>query len=143
MGCILFSLSNSGEIMNFAELSNTYIDKNENEKQFQEAYDKWDTDTMWYCVFRCNNNIIKSYYKKRKVFIEDDELLAIVTDATAYVMKFILEKGVRPDKLSSYNYLRCLRFITDPKKVWYDTHISQMPQYENGKEVEYGEYNWE
>lgn len=115
------------------------IDKDTNEKLFQEAYDKWDTDQMWFCVFRCNNNIVKSLYKKRNIIIDNEELLEIVTDATAYIMKFILQRNVRPQKLSSYNYLRCLRFITDPRRVFREQNIVQFPQDKDGKEIEYGE----
>ena len=51
-----------------------------------------------------------------------------------YVMKFI-NKGVHPDKLSSYCYLRVRRFIDGPKKVWEDQHIMQMPQ-DNYRDIE-------
>lgn len=120
------------------------IDKNENETLFQKACKENNSNKMWECVFRCNYNIMKSIYKKRQVIIDDELLLEKTTDATIYVMKFILEKGVKPEKLSSYNYLRCLRFIQNPKDVWYDKNITQMPEdnYKNiDMEIE-GEYGY-
>ena len=120
------------------------IDKNENETLFQKAYKENNSNKMWECVFRCNYNIMKSIYKKRQVIIDDELLLEKTTDATIYVMKFILEKGIKPEKLSSYNYLRCLRFIQNPKDVWYEKNITQMPEdnYKNiDMEIE-GEYGY-
>lgn len=119
------------------------IDKNENEDMFQKAWDNNDWDTIWLCTFRCCNNIIKSIYKKRQVIIPNDELLEKVTDATAYCIRFF-KKGIKPEKLSSYNYLRCLRFIQNPKDVWYEKNITQMPEdnYKNiDMEIE-GEYGY-
>lgn len=120
------------------------IDKNENEILFQKAYKENNSNKMWECVFRCNYNIMKSIYKKRQVIIDNELLLEKTTDATIYVMKFILEKGIKPEKLSSYNYLRCLRFIQNPKDVWYEKNITQMPEdnYKNiDMEIE-GEYGY-
>lgn len=111
------------------------IDKNENEILFQKAYKENNSNKMWECVFRCNYNIMKSIYKKRQVIIDNELLLEKTTDATIYVMKFILEKGIKPEKLSSYNYLRCLRFIQNPKDVWYEKNITQMPE-DNYKNID-------
>lgn len=123
--------------MTYSNLINMQIDKNENEKLFQDAWDNNDWETIWYCCFRCNYNIVKSYYKQKGIIIDNEELLEIVTDATCYCIKFY-SKGIRPQKLSSYNYLRCIRFITNPKKVWEEQNITQFPVDSNGKEIEYG-----
>lgn len=119
------------------------LDKKLNEKMFQEAYDSNDKDTMWYCVFRCCNNIFKSYFKKKGVIIEDEKLLEYTTDGAAYCMKFILNKGVRPTRLSSYCYLRCLREITNPKNKWYEMNVVQFPEdkYKEGKDMEMSNNN--
>lgn len=117
------------------DLSNNYIMTSEqNEANFQEAYNDWNInkdkasyDKMWFSVQFACGNIAKSIYTKRNIIIPDEDLEEIILDSTMYVMKFI-NKGVRPDKLSSYCYLRVLRFINEPKKVWEDQHIVQMPQ---------------
>lgn len=121
------------------ELSNNNIDINQNEIDFQTAYDKyWHQETtevgkkqqwdrMWFCVYYACLNLCKKIYKQRNIIVEDELLYDNATDSTAYVMKFI-KKGVRPEKLSSYCYLRCRRYIDDPKAVWYDKNMKQMAQ---------------
>lgn len=121
------------------ELSNNNIDINQNEIDFQTAYDKyWHQETtevgkkqqwdrMWFCVYYACLNLCKKIYKQRNIIVEDELLYDNATDSTAYVMKFI-KKGVRPLKLSSYCFLRCRKFIDDPKVIWYDKNITQMPE---------------
>ena len=113
----------------------------ENENRFQEAYNDWNRsiankdpdmakdayETIWFSVQFACENIAKSIYSKRNVIVPEDELNEVILDSTMYIMKFI-NRGVRPDKLSSYGYLRVRRFIDDPKKVWQDQHITRMPQ---------------
>lgn len=106
----------------------------ENEAIFQEAYNDWTTnkdkasyDKMWFSVQFACGNIAKSIYTKRNIIVPDEDLEEIILDSTMYVMKFI-NKGVRPNKLSSYCYLRVRRFIDEPKKVWEDQYIIQMPR---------------
>lgn len=120
----------------------------ENEARFQTSYDEWNRakdnndpesakdayNTIWFSVQFACGNIAKSIYAKRNVIIPNEDLEEIVLDSTLYVMKFI-NKGVRPDKLSSYCYLRVRRFIDNPKKIWYDKNIVQMPQ-DNFKDIE-------
>lgn len=123
-------------------ISNKYIMTSEqNEARFQEAYDSWSLakenndqkgikdayDIIWFSIQFACGNIAKSIYTKRNVIISDEDLEEIILDSTMYVMKFI-NKGVRPDKLSSYCYLRVRRFIDEPKKIWEDQHIVQMPR---------------
>lgn len=98
-------------------LINLQADKKQNESDFQEAYDKHDTQKMWWCVYIVCLNIAKSIYKRRGVIVPNERLLEVAIDGTAYCMKFVLEKGVRPEKLSSYCFLRVRRFIDDPKVV--------------------------
>ena len=106
----------------------------QNEARFQEAYNDWSTnkdkasyDKMWLSVQFACGNIAKSIYTKRNIIVSDEDLEEIILDSTMYVMKFI-NKGVHPDKLSSYCYLRVRRFIDEPKKVWYDQNMTQMPR---------------
>lgn len=113
----------------------------ENEANFQSAYNDWSKnkdkasyDKMWFSVQFACGNIAKAIYTRRNVIIPNEDLEEIILDSTMYVMKFI-NKGVRPDKLSSYCYLRVLRFIDSPKKVWEDQHIMQMPQ-DNYKDID-------
>ena len=124
------------------DISNKYtMTSEQNEARFQEAYNDWSKnkdkasyDKMWFSVQFACGNIAKSIYTKRNVIISDEDLEEIILDSTMYVMKFI-NKGVRPDKLSSYCYLRVRRFVDEPKKVWYDQHIMQMPQ-DNYKDID-------
>lgn len=124
------------------DISNKYIMTSEqNEARFQEAYNDWSAnkdkasyDKMWFSVQFACGNIAKSIYTKRNIIVPDEDLEEIILDSTMYVMKFI-NKGVRPDKLSSYCYLRVRRFVDEPKKVWYDKNIMQMPQ-DNYKDIE-------
>ena len=115
--------------------SNKYtMTSEQNEAIFQEAYNDWTTnkdkasyDKMWFSVQFACGNIAKAIYTKRNIIIPDEDLEEIILDSTMYVMKFI-NKGVRPNKLSSYCYLRVRRFIDEPKKIWEDQHITQMPR---------------
>ena len=124
------------------DISNKYtMTSEQNEARFQEAYNDWSTnkdkasyDKMWFSIQFACGNIAKSIYTKRNIIVPDEDLEEIILDSTMYVMKFI-NKGVRPDKLSSYCYLRVRRFIDEPKKVWEDQHIVQMPQ-DNYKDTE-------
>ena len=124
------------------DISNKYtMTSEQNEANFQEAYDSWNInkdkasyDKMWFSVQFACGNIAKSIYTKRNIIVPDEDLEEIILDSTMYVMKFI-NKGVRPDKLSSYCYLRVRRFIDEPKKVWYDKNIMQMPQ-DNYKDID-------
>lgn len=117
------------------DLSNKYkMTSEQNEARFQEAYNDWSTnkdkasyDKMWLSVQFACGNIAKSIYTKRNIIVSDEDLEEIILDSTMYVMKFI-NKGVHPDKLSSYCYLRVRRFIDEPKKVWYDQNMTQMPR---------------
>lgn len=113
----------------------------QNEARFQDAYNCWSLakenndqkgikdayDIIWFSIQFACENIAKSIYTKRNVIISDEDLEEIILDSTMYVMKFI-NKGVRPDKLSSYCYLRVRKFIDEPKKIWEDQHIIQMPR---------------
>ena len=95
---------------------NGYRTVAENEAKFQKAFDENDLATMWECTYRTCENICKSIYSKRCVVV--DYLDDVVSDATIYCMTFFTGKSkkykgirVRPDRLSSYCYLRCLKYI--------------------------------
>lgn len=136
--------------MNSNKVSNKIytMTSEQNETRFQNAYSDWSRakenkdpesakdayDTIWMSVQFACSNIAKSIYTKRNVTIPDEDLEEIILDSTMYVMKFI-NKDVRPNKLSSYCYLRVRRFIDDPKKVWYDQNVTQMPQ-DNYKDID-------
>lgn len=135
--------------MNNNKVSNKYIMTSEqNEACFQTAYDEWNRakenhdpdgakdayDMIWFSIQFACGNIAKSIYTKRNIIVPEEDLEEIILDSTMYVMKFI-NKGVRPDKLSSYCYLRVRRFIDEPKKVWADKNIVQMPQ-DNYKDID-------
>ena len=122
------------------DLSNKYkMTSEQNEARFQDAYNCWNKnkdkasyDKMWFSIQFACENIAKSIYTKRNIIVPDEDLEEIILDSTMYVMKFI-NNGVHPNKLSSYCYLRVLRTIQAPKKVWEDQNIVQMPR-DNYKE---------
>ena len=100
-------------------LSNT-IDKKKNEADFQLAYSNNDKEAMWWAVFYTCSAICKNIYKSRSIIVDNEELYGTILDSTAYCMEFILNRGVHPEKLSSYCYLRCIKFIDNPKRVFWD-----------------------
>lgn len=132
----------------YTELVNSCPDKEQVEKDFQVAFSNKDVEKMWYCVWKVCHNLAKSIYMSRQVTVTDEKLLDVTTDATCYCMEFILGKnkkhpeGVHPKKLSSYCYLRVLKFIQDPKEVWYESNVMEWKKDEKGNyldlvEVEY------
>ena len=124
------------------DISNKYtMTSEQNEARFQDAYNCWNKnkdkasyDKMWFSIQFACENIAKSIYTKRNIIVPDEDLEEIILDSTMYVMKFI-NKGVHPNKLSSYCYLRVLRTIQAPKKVWEDQNIVQMPR-DNYKDID-------
>lgn len=125
----------------YAELVNSCPDKEQIEKDFQTAFSNKDKLGMWLCVWKACHNLAKSIYAQRQVIVTEEKLLDVTTDAACYIMEFILGKnkkhpeGVHPEKLSSYCYLRVLKFIQDPKEVWYENNVIQMPQ-DNYKDID-------
>ena len=122
------------------------VDKKQNEKDFQKAWEEHNVDKMWWCVYNTCLNIAKSIYKSRGVIVPNEVLLEKAVDGASYCLKFILEKNVRPEKLSSYCYFRVLKFIQDPKDVWYEMNVTQFPEdkYKEGKDMEFtNEENYE
>ena len=124
------------------DISNKYtMTSEQNEARFQDAYNCWNKnkdkasyDKMWFSIQFACENIAKSIYTKRNIIVPDEDLEEIILDSTMYVMKFI-NNGVHPNKLSSYCYLRVLRTIQAPKKVWEDKNIVQMPR-DNYKDID-------
>ena len=122
------------------------VDKKQNEKDFQKAWEDHNVDKMWWCVYNTCLNIAKSIYKSRGVIVPNEVLLEKAVDGASYCLKFILEKNVRPEKLSSYCYFRVLKFVQDPKDVWYEMNVTQFPEdnYKEGKDMEFtDEENYE
>ena len=97
-------------------MNQKYIDKETNEQNFQEALINNDTDGMWQAVFFTCQNICKSIYTKRGFIASEDDLYDTAMKATEMVMRNILERGVKPEKLSSYCYTRCLCFANGYKQ---------------------------
>lgn len=122
----------------YAELVNSCPDKEQVEKDFQTAYSNKDVAEMWLCVWKTCHNLAKSIYLSRQVTVTEEKLLDVTTDSCAYCMQFILGKnkkypeGVRPEKLSSYCYFRVLKFIQDPKEVWYERNVVEWKKDEKG-----------
>ena len=90
---------------------NNYIDKDINEQNFQKALINNNSEGMWSSVFITCQNICKSILSKRGVIVSEDELYDLTMDSTMMVMRNILERGVKPEKLSSYCYLRVLAYV--------------------------------
>ena len=97
-------------------MNQKYIDKEINEQNFQDALINNDTDGMWQAVFFTCQNICKSIYAKRGFIASEDDLYDTAMNATEMVMRNILERGVKPEKLSSYCYTRCLCFANGYKQ---------------------------
>ena len=97
-------------------MNQKYINKDENEQNFQEALINNDADGMWQAVFFTCQNICKSIYAKRGFIASEDDLYDTAMNATEMVMRNILERGVKPEKLSSYCYTRCLCFANGYKQ---------------------------
>ena len=93
-----------------------YVDKDENEALFQDALNSGDYDTMWKCVFVACQNICKSILANRGYIAQEDELYDLAMDSTIMVMRNISERGAKPNKLSSYCYLRCLCYCNGYKQ---------------------------
>lgn len=85
-----------------------FVDIKENESAFQKALKENNTEGMWKSVYIACYNICKSIYSKRGFIANDDDLYDTSINSTMMVMRNILERGVKPEKLSSYCYLRCL-----------------------------------
>ena len=97
-------------------MNQKYIDKETNEQNFQDALINNDTDGMWQAVFFTCQNICKSIYAKRGFIASEDDLYDTAMNATEMVIRNILERGVKPEKLSSYCYTRCLCFANGYKQ---------------------------
>lgn len=117
----------------------------ENEKRFQDAYSRWeasgkvskkDWDVMWWCVDLACNNIAKKMLVG--ITVDPEEFEDRVMQSVCYVMGFIKERSVHPDRLSSYCYLRVKKFLQSPQNQFYDS-LQALPEYEttNIREVDY------
>ena len=97
-------------------MNQKYVDKETNEQNFQDALINNDADGMWQAVFFTCQNICKSIYAKRGFIASEDDLYDTAMNATEMVMRNIMERGVKPKKLSSYCYTRCLCFANGYKQ---------------------------
>ena len=97
-------------------MNQKYIDKETNEQNFQDALINNNADGMRQAVFFTCQNICKSIYAKRGFIASEDDLYDTAMNATEMVMRNILERGVKPEKLSSYCYTRCLCFANGYKQ---------------------------
>lgn len=134
-------------------MSDSLINIEENEGTFQKAWDSyWHTDTsrhteafykecmdtMWMCVFYTCTNLCKKIYKDRCVIVDD--LDEVILDSTEYTMRFLTGKNrgrklYKPESLKSFCFLRCRHVIDDPKRVWRDQNMCQMPE-DNYKDID-------
>ena len=100
------------------------------ESDFQEALQTWESnkdnvigksawDKMFYLVLDCCTNIFKS--KAYNIHINDLDGKAL--DSTIYIMSFIKDRGARPEKLSSYCYMRCIKFLYDSNTQFYEKNF--------------------
>lgn len=99
------------------------INIEENERAFQEAlseyYNSTDTSSkgkvaekMYKCIYAACTNIALSIYKKRGFIVAGtDKVHEVATEATLICMRNILQREHKPEKLSSYCYLRVLSAI--------------------------------
>lgn len=108
----------------------------ENEAKFQDAYNRWIAsgktdkqayDEMWFCIDLCCSNICKKIASGHN--IGEEEFHNRYMDSVCYVMEFIKNRGVHPSKLSSYCYLRCIKFMQSPQAKFYDL-LQELPEYE-------------
>ena len=96
------------------------------ERDFQDCLQKWSLnqddkkswDKMFFLVLDACTNIAKS--KARNKHIPDLEGKSL--DSAAYVMEQI-KKGARPSKLSSYCYLRVVKYLLDVKTQFYERNV--------------------
>lgn len=99
-------------------------DLEQREKEFQDAMKKWDStkekkywDIMFLRVMDVCHNIAAK--KLVGVRIDPEEFENRWMNAAMYVMSDI-QKGRRPEKLSSYCYLRVFKFLYNPSDKQYD-----------------------
>lgn len=88
----------------------------ENERLFQKALAENNDEGMWKAVFIACQNICKSILAKRGFLADEDYLYDLTIDSTMMVMRNIQERGVKPEKLSSYCYMRCFAFCQGYKQ---------------------------
>lgn len=111
-------------------------------KKHDEKYYKQQIDNMWLCVWKACSNICRSIYRQRNVIVDDLE--DVIMEATEYSMTFILGKNRlhklhRPQKLSSYCFLRCRYVIDAPKRQWEDENVLRWALDEKGNYIDIAE----
>lgn len=97
--------------MNNIEKLKADVDIKKNEEDFQKAFQENDNDKMWECVYHACRNICKNIYRNRGFIAPEDLLDDVTMEATLMIMNNIKNKNIRPEKLSSYCYLRCFACV--------------------------------
>lgn len=99
------------------------VDIQENERTFQEALSDYNNskdtfskgkaaEKMYECIYVACTNIALSIYKKRGFTVAGtDKVYEAATEATLICMRNILQREHKPEKLSSYCYLRVFSAI--------------------------------
>ena len=87
-------------------------------------------DECFLMVYEACKNIAKTMCKGvRNTHLDEDAL-----DATMYCIDCMDRLGHRPEKLSSYCYLRVKKFIYSPKRIREDREVS-WEDYQNDKHI--------
>lgn len=109
----------------------------EQEARFQEALDHWvhngdkkSWDEMWFRVIECCRALALKI-APGKQHVEERAL-----DAAATIMKGIKERGLRPEKLSSYCYWPCRGSIQGKAAQHEDQELQLHLEYEEQKQLE-------
>ena len=111
------------------------VDIDQNERDFQEALNIYVSEgssekvasaaeKMFTCIYNACTNIALSIYKKRGFVVAGtDKVDEAAMEATLICMRNIEERGHRPNKLSSYCYMRVLAEVN--KRDDFHTRICQ------------------
>ena len=114
---------------------NRYIDQAENEALFQKALAEKDYDKMWECVYLACVNITKRIYANRGFIAQEDDLYDVSMNGCCMCMRNILERGAKPEKLSSYCYFRCFAYVQGYKQDKFSRKLKDVIS--NNKDVSY------
>lgn len=118
-----------------------YKKPSEQESAFQEAMSKWVAnpddkkayDEMWLRVHECCKAAASKICKG--IPMPSDVFHDRVMEATMKCMRYILDNGKRPIKLSSFCYLPTLGSMQGPRARREDTELSYEASVENGYEA--------
>ena len=110
------------------------------EKQFQDAYDKWEASNYtdkrsWDIMFIRVNEACRAIASTFCVGIYNPMFEERVMDATLYFMNRIKKEHIRPAKLSSWCYLGVKGHLYGAKQVREDRELSFDALKENGFDI--------